>query len=120
MHCGTEACGPTRTFTPPVDAWETPTGYELRLDVPGATAAGVNVHAAHGQLHVEAKVAPRTFEGAQPLAAEYGVGDFHRAFALGEDVATDGIAATLKDGVLAVHLPKRPETLPRRVAVAAG
>ncbi len=118
MKCATDAGAPA--FAPRVDAWETPTGYELRLDVPGATADGVSVHAEQGQLHVEATVASRDVEGSTPRACEYRVGHYRRSFALGEDVRTDGIAATVKDGVLALHLPKKSETLPRRVAVVAG
>jgi HSP20 family protein len=45
---------------------------------------------------------------------------FTRKFPLPARVEADAVAATLKDGVLTVTLPKAKEALPRQVAIKAG
>jgi HSP20 family protein len=45
------------------------------------------------------------------------VGDFRRSFTIGELINESEISAELKDGVLRVHLPKREEARPRKIAV---
>jgi HSP20 family molecular chaperone IbpA len=49
-----------------------------------------------------------------------GVGDSYRAFAIQELVDGDKIKADLKNGVLAVHLPKSEAAKPRRIEVKAS
>ena len=119
MNCQA-ACGPAAEFRPQVDAWETPDAYGLRADVPGAAADSVTLEAKEGLLTLKASVASRAPEGATAVRREYGVGGFSRTFVLGEDIAADGISAQLRDGVLTVRLPKKPEVQPKKIAVAAG
>jgi len=51
---------------------------------------------------------------------EYGVGDFHRSFAIAPDIDAGKISAEYRDGVLTVHLPKQERVKPKRIAVQPG
>jgi len=52
-----------------------------------------------------------------PDYQEFELGDYHRAFALTEDLDTGGISATLRDGVLRVEIPKSPGVQPKKIPV---
>ena len=61
-----------------------------------------------------------TIKGERKLArkGERNVGAFARSFTLPKHVDVEKIAASLKDGVLTLTLPKRPEAQPRQIKVA--
>jgi HSP20 family protein len=47
-------------------------------------------------------------------------GSFTRSFTLPETVETENISADLKDGVLALRLPKKEAPTPRKISVKAS
>lgn len=103
-------------YTPRVDIRETDEELTLYADLPGVKPDGLDLRYENGELRIHGRCAPR-HPGANFLAEEYGVGDFYRAFTLGEVIEADRIAAELRDGVLTVHLPKSEAVKPRRIAV---
>jgi len=106
-------------FTPRFDIWESEAEFVLQGDLPGVTPEGLEIKFENKELAIWGKVAPRSANAAY-WAAEYGVGDYYRTFTLGEAVDAEAISAELKDGVLTVHLPKKPEARPRKIEVKAG
>jgi HSP20 family protein len=106
------------TFTPRFDIWENDQEYVLAGDLPGVDPADLEVRYENQELTIHGNVTPRNGE-ARYFAVEYGVGDFHRGFRLGEWIDGEGIAAELKNGVLTVKLPKRAEARTRKIAVNA-
>jgi HSP20 family protein len=103
-------------FTPRFDVCEDVNEYVLMGDLPGVAPEGLEVTFENQELSIYGRVTPRYAE-ARCFAGEYGVGDFRRTFTIGELVDAEGITAELKDGVLMVHLPKRPEAKPRKIEV---
>lgn len=108
-----------RCFRPNVDILERPDELVILADVPGAKAGGVEVGFEYGLLEIRARVAPQA-ASRRWLLNEYGVGDFYRAFRVGEEVDATRIVAELKDGVLAVRIPKAGGRLPRRIQVRSN
>ncbi|HZN36273.1 MAG TPA: Hsp20/alpha crystallin family protein [Pirellulaceae bacterium] len=107
------------TFTPRFDIWENDQEYVLAGDLPGVDPQELEIRYENQELAIHGKVAPRDGE-ARYFAVEYGVGDFHRGFRLGDQIDGSAIAAELKGGVLTVRLPKRAEARPRKNTVTAG
>jgi len=107
---------PDLWFTPRFDVWENDHEYLLMGDLPGVDPQDVDVRYENQQLTIYGRVAPRG-QNARYFAEEYGVGDFRRSFTIGELINETEISAELKDGVLCVHLPKREEAKPRKIAV---
>lgn len=107
---------PRLVFTPRVDILENANELVLLADLPGVRPEDVDVCFEKGELTLVGKCAPRAF-GARTVAEEYGVGDFHRVFSLGEDVDGDKITAQLAQGVLTLRLPKREAAKPKRIPV---
>ena len=110
---------PSVWFTPRFDIYENHDEYVLMGDLPGVNPSDLDVKFENQELTVYGK-APERCTGGNCFAAEYGVGDFRRSFTIGEAIDGSQIAAELKDGVLTVHLPKRPEAKPRKIAVRSA
>ena len=103
-----------RTSTPRVDIYETDRTFVLIADVPGVAPDGLEIVAESGSLNIHGRVLPSQ---ATPLYSEFELGDYHRQFMLTEDLDTDNIAATLRDGVLRLEIPKSPQVQPRKIPV---
>jgi HSP20 family protein len=58
-------------------------------------------------------------EGTNFFAYERSYGSFTRSFTLPEAADLDHVKAELKDGVLTLVLPKKPEMQPKRIQVNA-
>lgn len=106
-------------FTPRFDIFENDDELILWGDLPGVTSENLDIDFEKNELTIRGHVEPRE-EGAQYLLAEYGVGDFYRAFTIGEAIDTEKISAELNNGVLTLHLPKTENVKPRKIAVKAG
>jgi HSP20 family protein len=104
------------TFTPRCDILDTPDELVVYADLPGVEPKDVDVRFERGELVIHGICAPRQ-EGVDYLTCEYDVGDFYRAFTVGEEIDADKIAAEVKQGVLTVHLPKSETVRPKRIAV---
>src|SRR5919106_3639935 len=104
----------TRIIRPRVDIYETDHSFVLLADVPGLEPQGVDVEAEKNVLVIRGHCAPAE---TTPDYQEFELGDYHRAFTLSEDLDTDGITATLREGVLRVEIPKSPHAQPRKIPV---
>lgn len=92
-------------YVPPVDVFESDHELLVVADVPGVSQDAL-------ELVVEAHELRLATTGEGPR--------FARTFHLPDTVDGDGIRAELRDGVLAVHLPKAAAARPRRVQVAVA
>src|SRR5688572_14403425 len=100
------------TFTPRVDILENQEELLLFADLPGVRTEDLDLRFENGELLIHGRVEPREQQG-NLLAQEYGVGDFYRAFAIGEAIDANRIAAELRQGVLTVYLPKSEAVKPK-------
>ena len=74
----------------------------------------------NGILAIRAELAVVPESEWQPILGEYRVGGYYREFALSDQVDVNAIEAAMKDGVLALHLPKAEQQRPRSIEVKAG
>jgi HSP20 family protein len=107
-----------RVFSPSVDILENKDELLLLADVPGAKPENIDIQCENGELAIHVRVDPRQQAmSGHCVGCEYGVGDFHRSFQLGETIDNAKIHADVKNGVLTVHLPKAEAAKPRKIAV---
>jgi HSP20 family molecular chaperone IbpA len=103
-----------RTVAPRVDIFEIEKAYVLLADMPGVPPAGLDVEAERDTLIIRGRVErPNT----PPDYQEFELANYQRVFTLTEDLDTENIAATLRDGVLRVEIPKSPLTQPKKIPV---
>lgn len=102
---------------PPVDIFEDDEGLTLLTDLPGVSRDRLNVRVDRDTLVIEGEIAVDLPEVLEALYADVRSTHYERRFALSDELETEKIEATLKDGVLSVRLPKRAELKPRRIEV---
>jgi HSP20 family protein len=101
---------------PRVDVYETKDAYEVVADVPGVSESALEITVEKDTLTIEAAVEPAKREHRLRLAESVG-GGFLRSFALPDGIDRERIAATVKNGVLRLTLPKSEVMRPRKIVV---
>lgn len=95
-----------RAYVPAVDILDDKSETVLIMDLPGVAEKDVDISVEKNVLTIKGGQTDADIADRQLVYSEYGVGDYHRSFVLSDDVDRENIAATLKDGVLKVKLPK--------------
>jgi len=103
-------------FIPRVDIYELQDAIAIVADMPGVDPAAVDITLERNVLSINGYVAPTYPEGYSLAWAEYRIGDFQRSFTLSQEIDQEHIEATVKDGVLRLHLPKATPTT-RKIAI---
>lgn len=105
-------------FRPTTDIHETAEAFKLSLDLPGVQLEDIEIEVTHRVLKIsgERRAEQRTDKpGYQRLERTFG--RFGRTFGLGDDIDDQNIVAKMQDGVLHLHLPKKPAVQPRKIAI---
>ncbi|MCG6900476.1 MAG: Hsp20/alpha crystallin family protein [Gammaproteobacteria bacterium] len=104
----------------PVDIYENAEGITLLADMPGVNKDSLSLQVDKDSLIVEGEARIDMPEGMEALYADVRSTRYQRSFALSGELETDRIEASLKDGVLRVHIPKRAEARPRKIEIHTG
>jgi HSP20 family protein len=103
------------------DVKETKDGFVFTADVPGIESKDIDVKLQNNRLTISGKrEQEKTDKGDTYYSYERSYGSFTRSFTLPEGVDADKISADLKQGVLIVTLPKKPEVKPKQISVKSG
>jgi len=115
-----EGTRPGPVFRPEVDIVEGPAEYVVTADLPGVGPEDLRLELEEGVLSIDAEPSVRPEAGWTLLAGEYRQGRYHRQFTVGEHVDADGIQASVRNGVVEIHLPKTAQQQPRRISISHG
>lgn len=114
------APGTKSLWTPPVDIEEDEKAFTILMEVPDVTLKDVDVRVEDGTLYIcGARQREEPKEGVKIHRVERVWGTFRRTFKLPDNVDEEGIAASLKQGVLTVSLPKAERARARSVEIRA-
>lgn len=105
-------------FCPAIDVIETREGFRIVADVPGADPDSIDLGLDGGVLTLTARVAASTHNRGRLLGGAYPTGDYQRSFRLGESIDTAAIAASHRDGVLTITLPKSQRAGSHRIPIS--
>ena len=117
--------------TPDVDVKETTDKYTLEMDLPGRTEKDVTVQIDQNRLTISSIEEEKSGEvdrkheadGEQNekwLIRERSADGFSRSFILPGDVNPEQIAASFRDGVLSVTMPRTEAVRPKRITIEAA
>ena len=115
-----EQTRPGIVFRPDVDIVERADEFLVTADLPGVDEQHVDVRLENGLLSIRGELGVEPEPEWQPLYGEYRLGSYYREFALSDRIDVNGIKASMKDGVLELHLPKAERHRPRNIEVRAG
>lgn len=107
-----------RSVAPPVDVFENADEILLVADVPGVQTDAFEVSVERDTLTLETKRTPAP--EARSLGREYEEVDYSRSFRIPAGIDVVNITAEVKQGTLAVRLPKIASAKPRKVPVRAS
>lgn len=108
-------------FSPALDVEENDDAFTLHIELPGISADEVDVSIEENVLTISGErqfYSDKDADGFRRVERSFG--RFHRAVRLPDRVDPDKVAATYKDGLLTVTVPKAESAKPRRIQVAAS
>ena len=107
-------------FAPDFEVKETKESFVFTADMPGVAEKDLQVQLSDNRLSVSGKrESEKTEQNETYYATERSYGSFTRSFVLPEGIDADKAHAQLKNGVLSIAIPKRPEAQPRKIAVSS-
>jgi HSP20 family protein len=113
--------GGPRGFVPSFEVRETKDSYVFKADVPGILEKDIDIQMTGNVLTMSGeRKLENVQEGEKFFALERGYGSFSRSFALPDGVDVEHVSAEVKDGVLTVRVPKKPEVQPRRIIIGSS
>ena len=115
-----EGTRPGPVYRPDADILERAEEYVVLVDLPGADEQSVQVRFDKDVLAIEASPAVTPDPAWTPRHVEYRPGAYAREFRIADGIDVDGIRASLRNGVLELHLPKTSRRRPRTIQVAAA
>ncbi len=101
----------------PMDVIRRENDVLLRIDLPGADPASIEVTTDRNVLTVAAKRAEEYGEKEKPLVRERVLGSFSRKIRLAETVDAGKIEASYENGVLSIVLPLHERAKPRKIEI---
>ena len=119
----TEAVPKTATqglsFSPRIEIHASQDGEVLYVELPGVKRENLELTIEDEVLVLRGTVA-QDDEAKRWIRREYGVGSFERRFRLGSELDTDALRAKLENGVLALSLPRKADSQPKRIEINAN
>ena len=107
-------------LTPAVDIIEDKSGVTLLVDLPGVERDGLDIDVDKNVLTIRGNINLHTDEKLNATYMDVHAGTFTRQFTLGSELDAGAIAATLKDGVLKLFVPRSDVHKPKKIEVKAG
>jgi HSP20 family protein len=113
-----EADAAACSWIPPVDIFETSTGFVIRMEVPGMKKEDVAVELRENILSVRGERKPDpAVRDDDYFRQEICKGIFQRSFTLQYGVNLEKIKASVKDGILTIELPHPAEEKPKQITI---
>ncbi len=106
-----------RVYMPLTDIVETEEDIWVYADMPGVDPKSAEVTLENSVLTIEGFVDAESRGNMRLVRGEYGIGDFHRTFALSDVIDRDKIEASIQDGVLKLRLPKAEPAKVKKIDV---
>jgi HSP20 family protein len=108
-------------FVPKFEVKESPDAYIFKADMPGVKESDLEIAVTGNRVTISGRREEEERREDETLYAyERAYGGFSRTFTLPEGADIDNIRAELRDGVLHLAIPKKPEVQPKKVPLQSG
>ena len=99
-------------WKPSFEVIDTDNTYRLRADLPGMSKKDISIEVSEEVLTISGERKNESSSKDSEHYSELYYGQFSRSFNLPEDVSGDEIKASMKDGVLALNIPRITKVVP--------
>lgn len=106
--------------SPATDILEREDGFHVFMDIPGVRREDLKIDINENELVVSGRALQGGSDKETFLEVQFGPGEYVRSVSLSDLVDRERIKAVLKDGVLAIHLPRMEKASPRRIPVQSA
>jgi len=105
----------------PLDVIENDQEYVVKASVAGFDPEKIEITYDDNTLSIKGEIEEENKEAADGKyhIRERSYGSFYRSISMPGVIDPEGITAETENGILVVHMPKKPETQPRKIAVAS-
>ncbi|MDT0545392.1 MULTISPECIES: Hsp20/alpha crystallin family protein [Streptomyces] len=103
-------------WTPSADVSETDEAYHVQIELPGVSRRDVDVEVSGQELGVSGEIKERESKGVLRRSTRR-TGRFEYRMRLAGEVNTEGVKASMSDGVLTIGVPKAETTKPRHIEI---
>jgi len=115
---GRETRAVDASFAPTFEVFERKDAYVFKADLPGVKQENLDITLTENRLTIAGRrEAEKREEGERFYAYERSFGSFSRSFTLPEGVDAEHVQADLREGVLSLIIPKRPEVQPKKISI---
>jgi HSP20 family protein len=110
-----------REWMPAFEVRENKDSYTFKCDLPGVKKEDIEVTLTGNRLSISGKrEAEQETKQDTYYAFERSYGSFVRVFTLPDGIDTEHLKSELKDGVLTLVVPKKPEAQAKKIPIAAA
>lgn len=109
-----------RQSFPAVNVWETESDVWAEAELPGVSQNELEINVVGNELSLRGERKTPPTDGLTYHRQERSVGTFRRVLQLPVEIDSDKVEASLKDGVLAIRMPKAERAKPRKVQVSVA
>ena len=103
-------------YAPDVDVYVNQDEMVFAVDMPGVEKGGVSIEInENNTLIIQAKNSQAEPENL--VLRQFNIGNYFRAFQIGEEFDKDKMAGKLENGLLEIHIPKKEEAKPKRIKI---
>lgn len=108
------------TWVPPVDVAETQEKILVRAEVPGLKQEDIQIEFENGLLTIRGERKLEKTDGTTWHRVERTYGAFSRSFTLPRTVDAERIAASYREGILEIEVPKKEEAKPKNIRITVN
>lgn len=103
----------------PIDLYETDDAVVMKMAVPGVAAENIDISIEGRQLSISGRIADEVEKSDRRYWLKgIALGEFSRSVTVPSGIDANAIDAKIEEGILTVTMPKAPEALSRKIAVA--
>lgn len=105
----------------PLDVLESDTEYTIKASIAGFDPEKIEITYDDNTLSISGEIAEENMNGEEGKyhIRERRFGSFYRSISMPGVIEPEQISAETDNGILTVHLPKKPETQPKKIEVKA-
>ena len=96
----------SNSWIPQFEVQETLDSFQIFAELPGMNKKNIDIDIIDNVLTISGEKSKKDVESNEYHYSEMSYGKFSRGFNLPEDVIDDKISAKMKDGILAIYIPR--------------